>query len=243
MKRSWQRSRCCWVMALLLLGTLILVIALPAGLVRRPGPAAPSFLSEPVLLSATNTSLDFSVAVSKAAVVHYVLLPRTGDASTGWDKMSATDVQLASQGMGWSSWEVRATVTGCSVFDRLKLRHSLDTTVSCTCNSSSNLKCAGCSCWSAEHLCVHACCMHLLLSCCRLTLQRAACCTLIRALPAALSQCQQSARQSASSSRLWSRAAAGTAARAAPSSAQTQHTTCCLLLRQAAQPAGPNTSR
>lgn len=243
MKRSWQRSRCCWVMALLVLVALILVIALPAGLVRRPGPAAPSFLSEPVLLSATNTSMDFSVAVSKAAVVHYVLLPRTGDASTGWNKMSATDVQLASQGMGWSSWEVRATVTCCSVFVRLRLHHNL--TVSCTCKSSSisYLRCAGCSCWSAEHLCVHACCMHLLLSCCRLTLQRVACCTSIRALPAALSQCQPSTLQSASSSRLWWRAVAGIAARAAPSSAQTQHTMCCLLLRQAVQPAGPNTSR
>jgi hypothetical protein len=104
-------------MALLLLVALILVIALPAGLVKRPGPAAPAFLSEPVLLSATNTSLDFRVAVSKAAVVHYLLLPRTGgDAGTGWGKMSSTDVQLASQGLGWSSWEVRATATGCLCF-------------------------------------------------------------------------------------------------------------------------------
>lgn len=104
-KRSWQRSRCCWLMALLLLVMLILVIALPAGLVRRPGPAAPAFIFEPQLLSATNTTLDFKVGVSKAAVVHYVLLPKTGDAS-GWSKMSAAEVQQASRGLGWSNWEV-----------------------------------------------------------------------------------------------------------------------------------------
>jgi hypothetical protein len=92
-------------MALLLLVVLILVIALPANLVRRPGPAAPAFLFEPQLLSATNATLDFRVGVSKAAVVHYVLLPKTGDAS-GWGRMSAAEVQQASRGLGWSGWEV-----------------------------------------------------------------------------------------------------------------------------------------
>jgi hypothetical protein len=45
-----------------------------------------------------------AVAVDKAAVVHYALLPR--GVGTGWGNMSAADVQLASQGMGWSAWEV-----------------------------------------------------------------------------------------------------------------------------------------
>lgn len=90
---------------MLLLVALILVIALPAGLVKRPGPGAPAFLYQPQLLAATNASMDFKLAVSKPAVVHYVLLPKSGGA-TGWDKMSAADVQTASQGLGWSGWEV-----------------------------------------------------------------------------------------------------------------------------------------
>lgn len=88
---------------LFLLVALILIIALPAGLVKRPGPAAPAFLYTPYQLSSSNASLDMALAVDKAAVVHYVLLPR--DAGTGWNKMSSADVQLASQGMGWSAWE------------------------------------------------------------------------------------------------------------------------------------------
>lgn len=120
-------------MALLLLVALILVIALPAALLKQPGPSAPSFLFEPQLLSATNASLEFRAGVSKAAVVHYVLLPRTGDASAGWGKMSASDVQLSSQGMGWSHWEVRSgacqhlrkakvTLFQCALLDRCPQR-------------------------------------------------------------------------------------------------------------------------
>lgn len=112
-KRSRHRSRCCWISVLLLLVVLILVIALPAALVKRPGASPPTFAFTPQQVSATNTSMDFTLAVSKAAVVHYVLLPRSGGAASGWSKLSSDDVQLASQGLGWSSWEVRSALLVC----------------------------------------------------------------------------------------------------------------------------------
>lgn len=103
--RSWQRNRCCWVSVMLLLVVLILVIALPAALVKRPGPAAPAFTFAPVLLAATSTSLDFNVAVSKAAVVHYVLLPRIAGSSV-WTSFSSPDVRTAAAGWNQDSLEV-----------------------------------------------------------------------------------------------------------------------------------------
>jgi len=57
--------------------------------------------------------MDFTLAVGQAAVVHYVLLPRSGGAASGWSKLSSADVQLASQGLGSSSWEVRPTLLVC----------------------------------------------------------------------------------------------------------------------------------
>lgn len=94
-------------MVLLLLVALVLVIALPAALVRKPGPAAPAFLYNTKQLTASNATMDFQLAVDKAAVVHYVLLQKSADGSpSGWSRMAATDVQLASQGLGFSSFEV-----------------------------------------------------------------------------------------------------------------------------------------
>lgn len=105
-----------------LLVALILIIALPAGLVKRPGPAAPAFLYTPYQLSSSNASLDMAVAVDKAAVVHYVLLPR--GVGTGWNKMSAADVQLASQGMGWSAWEVGGNHSRILLFEQQGIHSS-----------------------------------------------------------------------------------------------------------------------
>lgn len=95
-------------MALLLLVALILGIALPVGLVKRPGPAPPTFTLQPQLVAATASSLDFAVAVSKAAVVHYVLLPRTSESGTAWSKFSSRDVQAAAAGAGGSPFQVRS---------------------------------------------------------------------------------------------------------------------------------------
>lgn len=122
-KRSWQRSRCCWITVLLLLAVLILVIALPAALVRRPGPPPPSFLFQPQQLSATNTSLDFTFAVDKVAFVHYVLLPVSDGIANGWSKLSSADVQLASQGLGRSSWEVSCSVQLAPVSPAIGMLH------------------------------------------------------------------------------------------------------------------------
>jgi hypothetical protein len=93
---------------LLLLVALVLIIVLPASLVRRPRPAASVFAWQPQLLGTTAGSLDVCVAVSRPAVVHYVLLPVLDGGGSSWSRWSAADVQAAAA--GWSS---NARVSAC----------------------------------------------------------------------------------------------------------------------------------
>lgn len=118
-RRSWQRNCCCWVGGVLLLLAVLLAFALGVALNKpRPSPA-PTFAYPPQLFAATNSSLDFTIAVSQAGTVSYVVIPRTSSsrrslqaaAGDPLDGLSALQVLAAARGSGASSLEVR----GCCV--------------------------------------------------------------------------------------------------------------------------------
>ncbi len=93
---------------------LVLVIALPAALVKPPTPAPaapPELVAAPELVSATNNSLDFRVAVNQAAVVYYVVVPqatsrRALQAAADWQQYTAAGVRAAAAGLGTTNLEV-----------------------------------------------------------------------------------------------------------------------------------------
>jgi hypothetical protein len=83
--------------------------------VALAGQRTASLLGVPELIGATNSSLDFRIALNQTATLYYVLIPQAGSSrrslqqsTATWQQYTAADLRAAAAGWGITAAEVRA---------------------------------------------------------------------------------------------------------------------------------------